>query len=606
MRRVSLLLFVAVFLSSCHRTPKAETVVIDDAPFAMPVLTLPTFPERFFPITDYGAQPLPDDSTAVSVERTESLCTESFAAAIAACSEAGGGHVVVPAGRWLTGPIHLRSHIDLHLEEGAVVVFTDEPTDYLPPVQVSWEGLECMNYSPLVYAFGCTDIAITGPGRLEPRMDFWRTWFTRPEGHLEASKRLYTWGATDYPVEQRDMTARGDEHMRPHLIHLNRCSHVLLDGFTIRESPFWTIHLLLCEQVVARNLDVRAHGHNNDGIDLEMTRDVLVEDCIFDQGDDAVVIKSGRNRDAWRLHTSTENVVVRNCCVRKGHTLLGIGSEISGGVRNIWMHHIEAPDNILRLFFIKTNHRRGAFVQNVTLEDVDVDNVLCLCEIDTDVLYQWRDLVPTYDTAITHIDSIALRRIRCHTADAIYEFKGDARDPIGTVMLQDLHVDSLRDFISYAVNTQAVVEDNVCFDAWMAIDYTRMHTADILDEGEAMTERELRAHLAPGWRLADTAHLPTGTRSLHADKQGATLTLPFFGSNVVLCAQQPNDGKARVRVIDEWGTTRCDTVADFSVPHELKLVTPRLIIANYTLVIDCLTAPLDIDDAVVIWKNTVR
>ena len=188
-------------------------------------------------------------------------------------------------------PIHLKSNVNLYLAKDAVVRFTDNPADYLPAVMTSWEGMECYNYSPLVYAFECENVAITGPGTLAPKMDLWRTWFKRPQPHLDALKELYTMASTDVPVKKRQM-AKGDNNLRPHLIHFNRCKNVLLDNFAIRESPFWTIHLYLCNNAIARNLDVRAHGHNNDGIDLEMTRNVLVENCTFDQGDDAVVIKA--------------------------------------------------------------------------------------------------------------------------------------------------------------------------------------------------------------------------------------------------------------------------------------------------------------------------
>ena len=155
--------------------------------------------------------------------------------------------------------------------------------------------------------------------------------------------------------------AKGENNLRPHLIHFNRCKNVLLDQFKIRESPFWTIHLYMCDGGIVRNLDVYAHGHNNDGVDLEMSRNFLIEDCKFDQGDDAVVIKAGRNQDAWRLDTPCENIVIRNCDIIKGHTLLGIGSEMSGGIRNVYMHDCAAPDSVFRLFFAKTNHRRGRF-----------------------------------------------------------------------------------------------------------------------------------------------------------------------------------------------------------------------------------------------------
>ena len=256
------------------------------------------------------------------------------------------------------------------------------------------------------------NVAITGKGMLKPKMDTWKVWFARPEAHLNALKELYTMASTDVPVEKRQM-AVGENNLRPHLIHFNRCRNVLLDGFKIRESPFWTIHIYMCNGGIARNLDVKAHGHNNDGIDLEMTRNFLVEDCTFDQGDDAVVIKAGRNRDAWRLNIPTENIVIRNCNIVEGHTLLGIGSEISGGIRNVYMHDCKVPQSVRRLFFVKTNHRRGAFVENIHMENIRAGHVQRVLEIDTDVLYQWKDLVPTYEERITRIDGIYMKNVVC-------------------------------------------------------------------------------------------------------------------------------------------------------------------------------------------------
>ena len=268
------------------------------APFPMPLIKTFRYPQKDFPITKFGAK-----------QGGEFDNTKAIAKAIQACNQAGGGRVIIPAGEWLTGAIHFRSHVNLHLEEDAVLRFTDNPADYLPAVMTSWEGLECYNYSPLIYAFECENIAITGKGRLQPKMDAWKKWFARPQAHLDALKKLYTMASTDVPVEQRQMAA-GENNLRPHLIHFNRCKNVLLDGFQIRESPFWTIHIYMCNSGIVRNLDVKAHGHNNDGIDFEMSRNFLVENCTFDQGDDAVVIKSGRNRDAWRLNTPCENIAL--------------------------------------------------------------------------------------------------------------------------------------------------------------------------------------------------------------------------------------------------------------------------------------------------------
>ncbi len=439
-------LFSIFVVSLMAYTTSAQKVNVQpvhvEAPFPMDSVYLCTFPNKEFPITKYGAR-----------KGNNHLNTQAFTKAIEACHRAGGGRVVVPAGEWFTGPIHLKSHVNLFLEEGAVVRFSDNPNDYLPAVMTSWEGLECYNYSPLIYAFECENVGISGKGTLAPVMDTWRTWFKRPEAHLNALRQLYSMGSTDVPVEQRQM-AKGENHLRPHLIHFNRCKNILLEDFHIRQSPFWTIHLYLCNSGVVRHLDVQAHGHNNDGIDLEMSRNFLIENCKFDQGDDAVVIKAGRNQDAWRLNTPSENIVVRDCDILNGHTLLGIGSEISGGVRNIYMTRCKAPQNVHRLFFLKTNHRRGGFIENIYLENIEAGDMLRTFEVDTDVLYQWKDLVPTYETRITRIDGIHVKNIHCQSADAIYELKGDARLPIRNVFVENVKVDTVRQFINRLSNVE--------------------------------------------------------------------------------------------------------------------------------------------------------
>ena len=397
------------------------------APFPMQPIKIFIYPDKDFPITDYGAQP-----------GGEADNTKAIAAAIEACNQAGGGRVVVPAGTWLTGPIHFKSNVNLCLEENAVLNFTDNPSDYLPAVMTSWEGLECYNYSPLLYAFECENVAITGKGTLQPKMDAWRVWFKRPQPHLEALKELYTKASTNVPV--------------------------MLDGFKIRESPFWTIHLYMCDGGVVRNLDVKAHGHNNDGIDFEMSRNFLVEDCSFDQGDDAVVIKAGRNQDAWRLNTPCENIVIRRCQILKGHTLLGIGSEISGGIRNIYMHDCTAPNSVMRLFFVKTNHRRGGFIENVYMKNVQAGTAQRVLEIDTEVLYQWKNLVPTYEERITRIDGIYMDKVTCESADAIYELKGNAKLPVKNVTIENVKVGEVKEFVKKVNNVENVVEKNVTYD----------------------------------------------------------------------------------------------------------------------------------------------
>lgn len=386
-----------------------------------------------FSISDFGAR---DDG---------SKCTHAFSTAIDACEMAGGGRVVVPAGRWFTGAVRMKSNCELHLREGAMVVFSQDPVDYLPAVHTSWEGMECWNYCPLVFAYGCTNVAITGKGTLlayEGRWEDtrWYSWEPQENGIKAARRQLYDWGAQDYPVEKRTIYKMKNAHTRPHFIQFNRCRNVRLEGVKVRNAPFWTIHMYLCADVTVRGIDVYAHGSNNDGIDIEMSRDVLVENCVFDQGDDGVVIKSGRNRDAWRLQTPTENVLVRNCYVREAHTVLGIGSEISGGVRNVRMENCRA-ETPHRVFFIKTNERRGGCIENIVCENVTAREALeSVFEIDMDVLYEWASF-PTYETRVTRISDVMARNIHVGRTKDLIRLMGDERKPPNGIRAENVQAD---------------------------------------------------------------------------------------------------------------------------------------------------------------------
>ncbi len=450
MKRISLLLIlILTTVWGCGQEYK--TIEIPDAPFDMHPIHEFVYPNRNFDIRKYGAKA---DGKKVN--------TQAIAKAIKACHKAGGGHVIVPAGDWITGPIHLMDNVDLHLEEGARFVFTDNPTDYLPAVFTTWEGVECYNYSPLIYAFECRNIKISGTGTLAPRMDLWRVWFKRPQAHLDATKQLYRWCSELTPVDERRLTDLDESNMRPHLIQFNRCRNVVLENFKIRESPFWTIHMYMCDEGLVRGLDVYAHGHNNDGIDIEMTRNFLIEDCHFNQGDDAVVIKAGRNQDAWRLNCPTENIVVRNCVVDDGHVLLGIGSEMSGGVQNVWMHDCNAVGDVKAIFYVKTNHRRGGFVRNIYMENARVKSAERLIAVDTDVLYQWRKL-PDYDTVYTAIENLHVRNLECDSVGIAIDLNGDPHLPIRNVSIENLRVGLVTRYATNINNVENISIRNADF-----------------------------------------------------------------------------------------------------------------------------------------------
>lgn len=407
--------------------------VIVKAPFEMPAIKIPDFSKcKEFSIVDFGA-----------VQGNKNKTSEAINKAISKANKAGGGIVVIPEGEWLTKKIHFKSNVNLHLNKGAVLLFSETPDDYLPAVNSTWEGYECYNYSPLIYAYKCKNIAITGEGELKAKMDIWKEWFARPKAHMESLKRLYFLASYNKPMKERQMV-NDSAHFRPQFIQFNRCENILMDGVTITNSPFWTIHPFLSKDVVLRNLKVYAHGHNNDGVDPEMSQNVLIENCIFDQGDDAIAIKSGSNQDAWRLNTPSKNIIMRNCTVKNGHQLVAIGSELSGGIENVFIDNCTVVDGakLNHLLFIKTNERRGGYVNNIYMSNIVSGKIDAgILGIDTDVLYQWRDLVPTIERRLTPIKNVYLDNIKATNVKFISKISGQKELPVENIFLKNVTAD---------------------------------------------------------------------------------------------------------------------------------------------------------------------
>lgn len=337
-------------------------------------IVVPSFPDRTYDITVYGA---------VGDGKTD--CTKAFAHAIAACTNAGGGSVVVPAGRFLTGAIHLDNNVELHLDNGSVIAFDSDHRKYLPPVLTRWEGMELYNYSPFIYAYDKQNVAITGSGTIDGQGDKEHWWYwcgSDRYGWQEGMPRqnpardgLQQMVDDEVPVAQRDMTAEG-YYLRPQLVQFNKCRNVLIDGVTLQNSAFWVIHPLMSENVTVRNVSVISHGPNNDGCDPESCKNVLIDGCSFDTGDDCIAIKSGRNADGRRINTPSENIVIQNCVMKDGHGGVVLGSELTGGIRNVFARNCQmASPNLERALRIKSNARRGGWVENVYMKDVEVGQV---------------------------------------------------------------------------------------------------------------------------------------------------------------------------------------------------------------------------------------
>ena len=326
----------------------------------------PEFPARDFNITAHGAVAGGAD------------CTAAIAKAIAAAHAAGGGRVVVPAGVFHTGAIHLKSKVNLHVSEGATLLFLTGPKKY-PVVFTRWEGVECMNYSSLIYAFEQENIAITGNGTLDGGADWdnWWSWNDKKKSPVKqkaARDRLIEMGEKGVPVAQRIFGEGG--FLRPNFIQTYRCKNVLIEGVSIVRSPMWEIHPTLSSNVTVRGVKINSHGPNNDGCDPESCRDVLIEDCVFDTGDDCIAIKSGRNNDGRRVAMPSENLIIRNCTMKDGHGGVVIGSEISGDCRNVFVENcrMDSP-NLDRALRFKSNAQRGGVLENIFMRHVEIGRV---------------------------------------------------------------------------------------------------------------------------------------------------------------------------------------------------------------------------------------
>ncbi|HEY9153865.1 MAG TPA: glycosyl hydrolase family 28 protein, partial [Opitutaceae bacterium] len=318
----------------------------------------PFFPNRDFPITNFGARP-------------GESATRAIRAAIEACSAAGGGRVVIPAGEWESGAIRLKSGVNLHVDDKATLKFSTNFSDY-PNVFTRWEGIECYNYSAFIYAFEEHDIAVTGNGTLDGQAsdENWWSWKKKRDD----AKALNEMGQKGIPVEQRVFGA--GHFLRPDFIETYRCKNVLIEGVSIVRSPMWELHPTLSENVIVRDVRIHSHGPNNDGCDPESSRDVLIDRCVFDTGDDCIAIKSGRNNDGRRVNVPSENIVIRGCTMLDGHGGIVIGSEVSGGCRNVFAEDCKMDSPMLdRVLRFKSNAERGGAIENVFLRRVQVGQV---------------------------------------------------------------------------------------------------------------------------------------------------------------------------------------------------------------------------------------
>jgi polygalacturonase len=329
----------------------------------------PVFKNKDYNVNDFGAK---GDGITKN--------TMAFKKAIETCNAAGGGRVVVPAGKFFTGPIYLKSNVNLCINEGATIVFSKDPKDY-PLALVRWEGMDCMNYTSQIYAYHEKNIAITGTGTIDgnaTNADWWiwkgstdHGWKTGLPNQKRGRDSLHT--LMHNKVDARKRIFGDGYYLRPYMIQTYKCQNILISGVKLVNSPMWFIGPVICDNLTVDKVSISSHGPNTDGCDPDACRNVLIKDCYFNTGDDCIAIKSGRDEDGRAFGRPAENHLIEGCRMQDGHGGVVIGSEIAGGARNIYAVNCEmsSPDMdiILR---IKTSSSRGGIIQNVFMDNIKV------------------------------------------------------------------------------------------------------------------------------------------------------------------------------------------------------------------------------------------
>ena len=384
----TLLILAAAAMSACCCGEAGKTDVYANLPFEMPKVQRPVIPAREASIVDFGA--VGDGMT---------LNTEAIQATIDHLAEQGGGKVNVPDGIWFTGPIVLKDNIELHLSNHAMILFSPDQSLY-PLTEIIFEGLNTWRMQSPISARGVKNVAITGGGVIDGNGDAWRmvkqskvteaawkklvasggivdgsNWFPTESYYLGQK------GATDQNVNENMRTKEDFEpirdFLRPVMVAIHNCDNVLLEGVTFQNSPCWTVHPAICTNLTIDGVTVRcpAYAQNGDGLDIESCKNVLVINSSIDAGDDAICIKSGKNEDGRKRGIPCENVIVQNCIVFHGHGGFVVGSEMSGGVKNVCVRDLTFSGTDVGLRF-KSTRGRGGVVENIFIENITMNNIL--------------------------------------------------------------------------------------------------------------------------------------------------------------------------------------------------------------------------------------
>ena len=373
------------------------------------------------------------DGTTIHAEAYKAAGKRAIQEAVDACAAQGGGTVLIGKGEWQTGPVHLQSHIHLVLDPSARLVFSDLPEDYLPVVFTRWEGTECLNYSPLIYAKDAEEISITGAGTLYGSGEAWWGWKRLQQA---AAEELYRLAGDGIPAEERVYGTR-EAALRPSFVQFISCKDVLLQDFTIQDGPQWTIHPVYCRNMVVRNVTVDTNGPNTDGLNPDSCEKVLIENCRFHTGDDCIAINSGLNEDGWRIGKPCRDITIRNCVMDGGHGGVVIGSAMSGGVENICMENCEIRRTTQGIR-LKSMRGRGGYVRDVTVRGIRLQDITDQA-IQINMFYESSTVLPKTNTPPEFSD-ITIEEVEGSSLGLGIQIKGLPEQKLQRIALRRVHL----------------------------------------------------------------------------------------------------------------------------------------------------------------------